>query len=133
MKNLLSRTAVVAALCLGMAISLSTVGATANESEAAIMDGLNAAARAKLAVSEKRVVSGQWVESNEAAGFVSAPDAPAKINIGPRGAISIVYTTPAELAGASIVLTPSAAEAGVVKWSCKGTGIPAELLPDVCE
>jgi hypothetical protein len=133
MKNLLSRPAVVAALFLGMSFAVSPAAATTNESEAAIMAGLNAAAKAKLAVSEKRVVSGQWVESNEAAGFVPAPDAPAKINIGSGGAISVLYTTPAELEGASIVLTPSAADAGVVNWSCEGSGIPAELLPQGCK
>ena len=129
--NLLSRRAVVAVICLGFAVS--PAGAATSESESAITAGLNAAAKAKLAVSEKRVTSGQWVESNEAAGFVPAADAPARINIGSGGAISILYTTPAELEGASIVLTPSAADAGVVKWSCEGSGIPAELLPQGCK
>jgi hypothetical protein len=136
MKTHASGSFVVAVMCLGIVGAASSASAVDGESgsmQAAVMAGLNAAAMAKLSVAEKRVSSGQWVESNEAAGYVPASDAPADVSVGRAGVITVMYTRPADLAGASIVLTPSAGDRGVVKWSCAGSGVPAEALPNGCK
>jgi type IV pilus assembly protein PilA len=100
----------------------------------AVTAGLAAAMPAKLAVSEKFAKTGQWPESNAAAGFeASASEGAASVNVGSGGLITVTFNDSAGLAGKSIVLTPSSAGHGTVHWSCKGADFPANTLPKECQ
>jgi type IV pilus assembly protein PilA len=118
------------AFCLTVVAGVAFAG-NPNASDA-VTAGLNAAMPAKLAVSEKFAQTGQWPESNAAAGF-EASEGAASVNVGSGGVITVTFSDSAGLAGKSIVLTPSSAGKGTVHWSCKGSDFPASTLPKECQ
>jgi hypothetical protein len=119
----------IALSCTGMAFAAS---AAADPLAQDVRAGLNAAAMAKLAVSEHYIQHGAWPGTNEAAGVSTPSNAAADVAIGQGGVVTVTYRTPAALAGKSIVMTPSAPDAGTVNWTCRATGIPADALPAHC-
>lgn len=94
--------------------------------------GLNMAAFAKLSVSETYMTDGKWPNNNDEAKVAPVIDTDFNIKVGTNGVVTIVYLVPAELAGKSIVLTPSSVEKGTVNWDCKSPDIAAEYLPKRC-
>lgn len=88
---------------------------------AKVAEGLNLATAAKLAVSETRFTTGNWPTTNLAAGYDS-PTTPiiTSITVGASGQISILYASPAEVAGKTIILAPTIGVAGDASWSCDG-------------
>ena len=122
--KMLSVTAILAA-CL--AVSIPAHAGQTLDSE--VKAGLNAAAAARLAVSEKYLQDGAWPESNEAAGFTTPDGTAADISIGKAGVVTVALRS----TGGAIVLTPSSAEPGAIRWSCKATGVPTEALPPYCK
>jgi type IV pilus assembly protein PilA len=123
-------TRLTTAFCLTVIVGVAFAGNSSASD--VIMDGLNAAMPAKLAVSEAFAKTGQWAESNSAVGFEASQGA-ASVNVGSGGLITITFKDPAGLAGKSIVLTPSSAGNGTVNWSCKGAAFPASTLPKECQ
>lgn len=124
----------VSAICtLVLAFGNSAhAAATEDPLAAGVRAGLNAAAAAKLAVTEQYIQTGQWPGSNDAAGFVAPVGNPADIVIGQGGVITVTYRAPAAIAGKSVVLTPSVPEPGTVNWACRAVGVPAAALPAHC-
>lgn len=100
--------------------------------EAQVATAISAAARAKLAVSETYIVAGEMPDSNEAAGYSQPADLPADISVAAGGVINIVFKADSLLPGNSIVMTPSPAEQGMVRWSCSSPDIAGHLLPEGC-
>ena len=98
------------AFCLTVVTGIA-LGGNLSPSDA-VKTGLNAAMFAKLAVSEKFVETGQWPESNAAAGFKES-EGTTSVIVGSGGLITITFKDPLELAGKSIVLTPSSADEGL--------------------
>lgn len=94
--------------------------------------GLNMAAYAKLSVSEAFMTDGKWPNNNDEAKVAPVIDTDFTIKVGRNGVVTIVYLVPAELAGKSIVMTPSSVEKGAVNWDCKSPDIAAEYLPKRC-
>lgn len=94
--------------------------------------GLNMAAYAKLSVSETFLTDGKWPNNNDEAKVAPVIDTDFTIKVGSNGVVTITYRVPAELAGKSIVMTPSSVEKGIVNWDCKSTDIAAEYLPKRC-
>lgn len=94
--------------------------------------GLNMAAYAKLSVSEAYMTDGKWPSNNDEAKVAPVIDTDFTIKVGLNGVVTIVYQEPAELAGKSIVMTPSSVEKGTVNWDCKSPDIAAEFLPKRC-
>jgi len=94
--------------------------------------GLDMAAYAKLSVSEAFMTDGKWPNNNDEAKVAPVIDTDFTIKVGTNGVVTIVYLVPAELAGKSIVMTPSSVEKGTVNWDCKSPDIAAEYLPKRC-
>ena len=97
-----------------------------------VSNGLNMAAYAKLSVSETFMTDGKWPNNNDEAKVAPVIDTDFTIKVGNSGVVTIVYLVPAELAGKSIVMTPSSVEKGTVNWDCKSPDIAAEYLPKRC-
>ncbi len=94
--------------------------------------GLDMAAYAKLSVSESYITNGKWPNNNDEANVAPVIDTDFTIKVGNSGVVTIVYLVPAELAGKSIVMTPSSVEKGTVNWDCKSPDIATEYLPKRC-
>jgi len=105
-----------------------------NSDAAAVSQGLDSAMPAKLAVSDRFIKTGKWLESNAAAGLEHNSSGPTSVNIGSGGLITVTFNSPAELAGKSIVLTPSDGGSGKVNWACKASdAFPAGAVPKECQ
>ena len=94
--------------------------------------GLDMAAYAKLSVSETFMTDEKWPNNNDEAKVAPVIDTDFTIKVGNNGVVTIIYLVPAELAGKSIVMTPSSVEKGTVNWDCKSPDIAAEYLPKRC-
>lgn len=94
--------------------------------------GLDMAAYAKLSVSETFITDGKWPNNNDEAKVAPVIDTDFTIKVGNNGVVRIVYLVPAELAGKSIVMTPSSVEKDTVNWDCKSPDIAVEFLPKRC-
>ncbi|MGH8110176.1 MAG: pilin [Arenimonas sp.] len=110
---------------LGILIAIALPAYQDYTVRAKVSEGLNLAAAAKLAVSETRAAAGAFVDTNPAAGYAGATTAiVASINIGASGGgnpgeITITYSSPSEVAGKTIVLTPTISSGDqVVEWYC---------------
>lgn len=114
----------VTAFCVFLVAGAACAGVAPDAS--AVKAGLNAAAMARLSVSEAFIKTGKWAESNAAAGYEAPSGGPASVNVGPGGVITV------DFGGPSITLTPSDGGKGQVDWSCKGTGLAADVLPQEC-
>lgn len=90
------------------------------------------AASAKTFVSEYFQSEGIWPDSNAQVGLPeTSPQFP--VSIGPGGVVTVHFDEPAELAGKSIVLTPSAGESGdFLSWECSAAEIPPALRAGNC-
>ena len=88
---------------------------------AKVTEGLNLAAAPKLAVAETRLSRGTFPTDNATAGYTqAASDIVTSIAVGAAGAITITYAAPTEVAGQTIILTPTIGTGGVVRWGCNG-------------
>jgi type IV pilus assembly protein PilA len=88
---------------------------------AKVSEGLNLAAPAKLAVSEYRFGIGVFPVDNLEAGFTSPTTSlVTSVIVSAGGVITITYAAPAEIAGMTIVLTPTISAAGDAQWACDG-------------
>lgn len=117
----------------GFANSSDTAGKSTTQSiKDKVETGLNMAAYAKLSVSEQFLTDGKWPNNNDEAKVAPVIDTDFTIKVGNNGVVTIVYLVPAELAGKSIVMTPSSVEKGTVNWGCKSPDIASEYLPKRC-
>src|SRR5690349_3876697 len=93
-----------------------------------VTEGLSLAAGAKLAVADAYTSNGAWPATNVVAGL-PAPTAIASkyvksVTVGANGVITILYGNTGTLGGtpsmdnSSVTLTPSAANAGAIMWTC---------------
>jgi hypothetical protein len=105
-----------------------------NSDEAAVSQGLSSAMPVKLSVAEQFAKTGNWIASNAAAGLEQGSNGPTTVSVSTGGLITVTFNSPADLAGKSIVLTPSDGGNGQVNWACKASGaFPAGTLPKECQ
>ncbi len=97
-----------------------------------VQKGLNDAARAKLFVSEMYFTNSVWPSDSEYAANGEMPNSNVKTAIGNNGVITVTYTSPVELAGKYITLTPIPADTGM-NWNCANVDLPVEYLPANCQ
>ncbi len=95
--------------------------------------GLDMAAFAKLSVSEMFLTNGKWPNNNDEAKVAPVIDTDFSIKVGNNGIVTITYLVLDELAGKSIVLTPTQGDSGTVNWACKSADIAVEYLPKRCQ
>jgi type IV pilus assembly protein PilA len=103
---------------------------------ARVSEGLGLASAAKAGVGEFFASKAAWPTSNASAGLPTAAsikgNAVNSVTVGTSGVITIAYNT-LVTAGGTVTLTPSSANAGSVKWTCKGaTTFPTKYLPSEC-
>lgn len=104
---------------------------------ARVSEGLGLASAAKAGVGEYFASKGAWPGGNASAGLPTATsiagNAVSGVAVGASGVITITYTS-LVLSGAQVTLTPSSANAGSVKWTCKSgsTAMPSKYLPSEC-
>ncbi len=81
--------------------------------------GLDMAAYAKLSVSEMYISTGKWPNNNDEAKALPIFDTEFEVVVGNGGVIIVTYLIPAQIAGKTLMLTPSAGEKGTVNWYAK--------------
>ncbi|MDH3690724.1 MAG: pilin [Gammaproteobacteria bacterium] len=100
-----------------------------------VSEGLNLSGAAKLGVAETWQSTGTVPSSNNRAGVAAAADISgdyvSSVTIGAGGVITIVYTTPPEVANSTVTLVPTTG-AGSVTWSCTGGDVLDRYRPAVC-
>lgn len=99
---------------------------------ARVIEGLNLATAAKLAVSETAISNNALPESQAETGYLS-PEPTANvqsITIGTKGLISINYTKAA--GNGTIILQPTLKANGDIVWSCTGGTLPVQYRPANC-
>ncbi|CAN5468108.1 pilin [soil metagenome] len=107
---------------------------------ARVTEALSLASAAKTAVAETYNTTSALPSSNAAAGLAPADtivgNDVSSITVSADGLITIAFNTnTAALAGSSIILKPSVANAGSITWICKGVGTLAttpQYLPATC-
>lgn len=98
-----------------------------------VVVGLEMSVFAKLSVSETFMANGKWPNNNDEAKVAPVIDTDFRILVGKDGVITITYLVLDQLAGKSIVLTPTQAGSSAVNWTCKSAGIAPEYLPKKCQ
>jgi type IV pilus assembly protein PilA len=104
---------------------------------ARVSEGLGLASAAKAGVGEYFASKGAWPTSNASAGLPSSAsikgNAVTSVAVGANGVITITYNTLVD-SGKNVTLTPSSANAGSVKWTCKpgASAMASKYLPSEC-
>jgi type IV pilus assembly protein PilA len=104
---------------------------------ARVSEGLGLASAAKAGVGEYFASKGAWPTSNASAGLPGSAsivgNAVSGVAVGSNGVITITYTSLVD-SGKQVTLTPSSANQGSVKWTCKpgGSPMPSKYLPSEC-
>jgi hypothetical protein len=111
----------------GQAHAADAVSDAGTNDAATVLAALNAAAPAKLAVSETYAKTHVWAESNETAGYEAPADAQATVEVGAAGVITIGFA-----GGGAITLTPASGGGSMVRWSCASSGLDPGVVPEVC-
>ncbi len=99
-----------------------------------VIEGVNLAAAAKLAVSET-VLATQMLPKNQAeTGYESPPATQnvASIKISDKTAAIVVTYTEAVGKKSTLILTPTLHAGGDIAWSCKGGTLAAKYRPAAC-
>jgi type IV pilus assembly protein PilA len=101
---------------------------------ARVIEGVNLAAAAKLAVSET-VLSTQMLPKTQAdSGYESPTATPnvASVKISDKTATVVVLYTDAVAKKSTLILTPTVHTTGDVSWTCEGGTLPAKYRPSGC-
>jgi type IV pilus assembly protein PilA len=105
---------------------------------ARVSEGLGLAAAAKAGVGEYFASKAAWPTNNASAGLPAdvsiKGNAVRSVGVGSGGVITITYGTLVE-PGKQVTLTPSSANVGSVKWTCKSDStniMPSKYLPSEC-
>lgn len=101
---------------------------------ARVIEGLNLASAAKLAVEESVLLTNALPKNQVETGYVSPPPTAnvASIHIADKtAAITIAYTQ-AVGKKSTLILTPSLSEMGDISWSCHEGTLPEKYRPGVC-
>ena len=103
---------------------------------AKVSEGMNLAGAAKLAVAETYSSKGAFPTSNASAGLPLSTSITGNnvksVSVGNSGQITITYTNDTNLNDKTMILIPSAANAGSVSWSCKTGDVVAKYRPSNC-
>lgn len=101
--------------------------------KARVVEGLNLASTAKIAVSETIINNSKLPNNQAETGYQSPSATPnvASIRVGDKGVITITYTALA--GGGTLELMPTLDTASSdVTWSCKGGNLEAKFRPAMC-
>lgn len=117
---------------LGILISIAVPNYQQHIVSARVIEGLNLAGLAKIAVAESAMNSHSLPNNQAMTGYVSpAPTANvAAITIGNQGIITIAYTTQA--GGGTMLLQPNMHENGELTWDCKAGSLDKKYRPSAC-
>lgn len=117
---------------LGIIVSLAIPAYQDYIKRARVIDGLQMATTAKLAVTEAALVKGA-LPTSEAQTAYNSPAANAnveKISIGPAGVITIAFTD--AVGKGDLLLVPKLEAQGDLTWTCTGGTLPAKYRPANC-
>lgn len=97
-----------------------------------VMEGLNLAAAAKIAVTEAAFENHTLPNQQENTGYISpkATENVQSIRIGQQGVITIQYTSSA--GGGTILFVPNLHENGDITWRCREGTLAAKYRPSQC-
>ncbi|CEK10012.1 pilin [Legionella hackeliae] len=118
---------------LGILISLAVPAYRQHIVRAKVIEGLNLASTAKIAVSEAAIANHVLPSSQEATTYSSpTPTANVKsITIGDKGVITITYTP--EAGDGTLLLTPTMKADGDLTWACSGGTLEEKYRPYGCK
>lgn len=117
---------------LGILISIAVPTYRQHIVRAKVVEGLNLASPAKVAVAEKAMLNHALPANQEATGYTSPePTANVKsITVGDKGVITISYTP--EAGDGTILLTPTLKANGQLSWTCTGGTLEEKYRPYGC-
>ncbi|KTD23594.1 fimbrial protein, type IV pilin, PilE [Legionella lansingensis] len=117
---------------LGILISIAVPAYRQHIVRARVIEGLNLASQAKIAVTETAMTNRALPANQEAAGYTSpSPTVNVKsITIGDKGVITITYTP--EAGDGTILLVPSMRQNGELTWTCTEGTLPEKYRPSGC-
>ncbi len=99
-----------------------------------VSEGITLGASAKAAVTEYYVSEAGWPTDNTAAGLPASTSITGNAVTGVAvndGVITITYNNKVE-SGKTIVITPSVAGGGSIKWTCTGGNVDDKYRPSNC-
>ncbi|KTD18413.1 pilin [Legionella jordanis] len=117
---------------LGILISIAIPAYHQHIVRAKVIEGLNLASPAKVAVAES-AMSHQTLPANQEVTGYKSPNATANvksISIGDKGVITISYTP--EAGDGTLFLVPTMQANGEITWECKGGTLGEEYRPSGC-
>lgn len=123
----------VAIAIIGILASLAIPAYQDYSIRARVVEGLNLAAPAKLAVSESVISHGSFPANQAASGYISPSPTPNVHSVSiadGTGAITIEYTKAA--GDGTIVLVPTIEQQGEIKWACIAGSLPHKYRPADC-
>lgn len=117
---------------LGVLLSLAVPAYQDHIVRTKVIEGLNLASSAKIAVSESVMTNHRLPQSQTETGYTSPlPTKNVKsVTIGKNGTISINYTQQA--GNGTLILTPSIQTSGELTWSCTEGSLPTKYRPANC-
>jgi hypothetical protein len=100
-----------------------------------VTDALKSATGVKAAVAEAYAMLGTFPATNEESGLSEALQTPyANVEVVAGGVVKVAFNDQADssLRGAAVMLVPGVSAEDDVYWSCTGSGVPRENLPEAC-
>lgn len=118
---------------LGILLSIAVPTYRQHIVKAKIVEGLQLAAPAKVAVAEATMSLHALPVNQEATDYISPSPTPnvKSVSIGEKGIIIISYTP--EAGDGTLFLVPSLKENGELSWSCSGGSLPQKYRPSGCK
>lgn len=99
-----------------------------------VSEGLNLASMAKLAVSETRQSTGAWPVGNGGAGLpptITSTYVTSVVVADAAGIITVTYSAPTQVAGKTIIMTPTEVS-GAINWACNTGTVDDRYRPANC-
>ncbi|KTC81625.1 pilin [Legionella brunensis] len=117
---------------LGILISVAVPAYRQHIVRAKVIEGLNLASPAKIAVTEAAMAKHTLPTSQEVTGYTSPPPTSnvKSITIGDKGVITITYTP--EAGDGTLLLTPTMRTNGELTWTCTGGTLEEKYRPSGC-
>lgn len=117
---------------IGILAAISIPAYQDYQTRAYVSEGLIAAASAKQAVNDFAIAKNSFPSSNADVDFPGySSQRVSNIEIGAYGSVTISYATPQDIAGKTIILTPSGTHESL-QWDCKAGSVDKHYRPNQC-
>lgn len=103
---------------------------------AKVTEGLGMAAGMKSRIEETRIALGHYASTNSSYGLADASSITGNdfisLDVGPSGRVTITYSNDTAILGQTLVMMPTLASGGSLRWSCTGGTVRDKYRPSNC-